>query len=40
MSKEDVMDYVMTTPSNPNRAVLSGMLDSVAESGGVLQRLK
>lgn len=34
MSKEDVIDYVMTTPGNPNRAVLSGMLDSIAESGG------
>lgn len=30
MSKEDVIDYVMTTPSNPNRAVLSGMLDEVS----------
>ena len=34
MSKEDVIEYVMTTPSNPNRAVLSGMLDSIAEAGG------
>lgn len=34
MSKEDVMDYVMTTPSNPNRAVLEGMLDSIADAGG------
>ena len=34
MSKEDVMDYVMTTPNNPNRAVLEGMLDSIAEAGG------
>ena len=24
----------MTTPGNPNRAVLEGMLDSVAEAGG------
>lgn len=30
MSKEQVMDYVMTTPSNPNRAVLSGMLDAIS----------
>ena len=30
MSKEQVMDYVMTTPSNPNRAVLSGMLDEIS----------
>ena len=34
MSKEQVMDYVMTTPGNPNKAVLSGMLDSIAEAGG------
>ena len=30
MSKEDIIDYVMTTPSNPNRAVLSGMLDGMS----------
>jgi hypothetical protein len=29
MSKEEIIDYVMTTPSNPNKAVLSGMLDEV-----------
>lgn len=29
MSKEDVINYVMTTPGNPNRAVLNGMLDSM-----------
>ncbi len=34
MSKEDVINYVMTTPGNPNKAVLSGMLDSVADAGG------
>jgi len=34
MSKEDIINYVMTTPGNPNRAVLEGMLDSVAEAGG------
>ena len=34
MSKEQVMDYVMTTPSNPNKAVLEGMLDSIVEAGG------
>ena len=34
MTKQDVMDYVMTTPGNPNKAVLSGMLDSIAEAGG------
>ena len=34
MSKEQVMDYVMNSPANTNPNVLSGMLDSVAESGG------
>ena len=34
MSKEDIINYVMTTPSNPNKAVLEGMLDSIAEAGG------
>ena len=29
MSKEDIINYVMTTPGNPNRAVLTGMLDGV-----------
>ena len=33
MGKQEVIDYVMTTPSNPNRAVLEGMLDSIAEAG-------
>lgn len=27
MSKEDIINYVMTTPNNPNRAVLEGMLE-------------
>jgi hypothetical protein len=35
MSKEDVINYVMTTPNNPNRTVLEGMLDSIAEAGRV-----
>lgn len=39
MSKEEIIDYVMTTPGNSNRAVLSGMLDSIAQSGGVLRSL-
>ena len=34
MSKEDVINYVMTTPSNPNKAVLEGMLDSIIDAGG------
>ncbi len=34
MNKEDVINYVMTTPGNPNKAVLSGILDSIANAGG------
>lgn len=34
MNKEDIINYVMTTPGNPNRAVLEGMLDSVVNAGG------
>ena len=34
MSKEDVINYVMNSPANTNRAVLSGMLDSIANAGG------
>ena len=37
MSKEQVMDYVMNSPANTNPNVLSGMLDSVAQSGGTSQ---
>lgn len=33
MSKEDVINYVMTTPSNPNRAVLEGMLEENGNGG-------
>ncbi len=40
MSKEDVINYVMTTPGNPNKAVLSGMLDSIAQSGGTVEVIK
>lgn len=32
MSKEDIINYVMTTPGNPNRAVLNGMLDNIEGS--------
>jgi len=28
MNKAEVLDYIMNTPHNTNRAVLSGMLDS------------
>lgn len=34
MTKQEIIDYIMTTPSNPNKAVLEGMLDSIAEAGG------
>lgn len=30
MGKEEVIEYVMTTPNNPNRAVLEGMLEEVS----------
>lgn len=30
MNKTDVLDYVMNTPHNTNRAVLSGMLDAIS----------
>lgn len=34
MTKQEIIDYVMTTPSNPNKAVLEGMLDSFSEGEG------
>ena len=30
MTKKDILDYVMSTPYNTNRAVLSGMLEDIA----------
>lgn len=41
MTKQEIIDYVMTTPSNPNKAVLSSMLDSLVdgEGGGGSSRL-
>ena len=33
MTKKEILDYVMNTPHNTNRAVLSGMLDSISEGG-------
>ena len=33
MTKDEILDYVTKTPYNTNRAVLSGMLDSISESG-------
>ena len=34
MTKQEIIDYVMTTPSNPNKAVLEGMLDSFSDGEG------
>ena len=34
MTKQEIIDYIMTTPNNPNKAVLEGMLDSIANAGG------
>ena len=34
MNKNDILDYVMNTPGNTNRAVLSSMLNSLVESIG------
>jgi hypothetical protein len=33
MTKQNIIDYVMNTPENTNRAVLSSMLDSVSGGG-------
>ena len=32
MTKQDIIDYVVTTPHNPNKAVLSTMLNTVIQS--------
>ena len=32
MTKQDIIDYVMTTPHNSNRAVLNSMLNTVIQS--------
>lgn len=34
MDKDKVIDYVMNSPANTNRAVLEGMLDGIAQGGG------
>lgn len=34
MTKQEILDYVMDSPGNTNRAVLSGMLDQMAGGGG------
>lgn len=35
MSKQDVIDYVMETPYNTNRAVLEGLVDTAVEESRV-----
>lgn len=37
MSKQDVVDYVMHTPYNTNKAVLESILDSIEGGGDVPQ---
>lgn len=32
MTKKDILDYVMKTPQNTNRAVLSGMLNEISDT--------
>lgn len=34
MTKQDIIEYVMHTPHNTNKAVLSSMLDQLTESNG------
>ena len=34
MDKQEILDYVMNTPGNTNRAVLSSMLNSVGSGSG------
>ena len=34
MDKNDIIEYVMNTPHNTNKAVLSSMLNQLAEDGG------
>ena len=36
MTKKEILDYVSETPYNTNRAVLSGMLDSISEGGDTI----
>lgn len=36
MSKQDVIDYVMETPHNTNRAVLEGLVDTAVDDTGAL----
>ena len=33
--KDKILDYVMETPHNTNRQILSNMIDEISESGGV-----
>lgn len=34
MTKQNIIDYVMNTPHNTNKAVLNSMLDSIVSGGG------
>ena len=34
MDKNDIIEYVMNTPHNTNRAVLKGMLEDISGDGG------
>lgn len=34
MTKQDIIEYVMNTPHNTNKAVLSSMLNQLVEGGG------
>lgn len=34
MGKDEILNYVMNSPENTNRAVLSGMLDEINSDGG------
>lgn len=36
MTKEEILDYVMNSPNNTNRMVLSGMIDSLNEYDAVI----
>lgn len=35
MSKQDIVDYVMETPHNTNKAVLEGLVDTAIEESQV-----
>ena len=35
-AKDNILDYVMNTPHNTNRQILSDMLDDISEGGGIM----